>query len=558
MKNRLHSALRSVVQWFGFARRAQPQERISPEQLRTALTEMLADPETARLLICSFVRTVSPIQGGNPGTAGRIAKFDGGSATVDSAIMESSGGTPSPERIRIDAAGNVGIGTTAPVRKLDVHETGINVVAARLAGLGTPPDYSRNVALSFHPRVDFLVNDSARIEAQLTSGVSGSEYADLALQTRAAGVLSTKMLIESGGNIGIGTTPGPGVRLDVAGGGVRSQGSAGGNHAFLGSFVNGTFTNWLNTGDNATFYNLLGGPDQHSGFGVAEGPNILSPIVWMYAAGGRNMFDVRSVGFQQNPTAGTSLFTVRESGNVGLGTSSPQSKLNVKGSASFTASGTVAVTGTPEIPTRIVTGTGTSFTAQVKIGDRITFTAGGKTLTRTVNAITNDTSLTVDADIHVTGSPLTMTVLPSIFRGDNASGTPTPQFTVTGDGHAVIGPNPSIPSQPLSGFLGLAGTRIHNDDDVGYVVCFFDNEGKPFLNPNNEMRGYNATMRYKRDNSADANKPPNGDGWDVIAHLGAVSLESMNLPPTDTEIRGQMKPFQSELRFAAAFRRMRS
>ncbi len=134
------------------------------------------------------------------GTTGRIAKFTGPSDLGDSAMFES--------------AGNIGLGTTGPGAKFDVRETGINVVAAKLAGLGTPPDYNRNVALSLHPRVDFVVNDGARIEAQLTGGTPGLEYADLALQTRAAGSLSTKMLIQSGGNVGIGTTA-PGTKLDV-------------------------------------------------------------------------------------------------------------------------------------------------------------------------------------------------------------------------------------------------------------------------------------------------------------------------------------------------------
>ncbi len=326
MKNPVTSLFRFVLSWFGSARRAQPQERITPEQLRKALTEMLADPQTRRLVLGHALGTAFPIEGGvTSGTPGRIAKFAANGTDLEDSIVHQSGD---------NITGKVGIGTTAPGRKLEVRETGINVVAARLAGLGTPPDYNRNVALSFHPRVDFLTDndndDGARIEAQLTGGFAGSVSADLALQTRAAGTLSTTMLLQAGGNVGIGTLA-PGARLDVVGGGVRSQGPAGGNHAFLGSFANGTFTNWLLTGDNATFYNLLGGPDQASGFGVAEGPNIVSPIVWMYAAGGRNMFDVRSVGYQQNPTAGTSLFTVRESGNVGLGTTTPGARLDVVG-----------------------------------------------------------------------------------------------------------------------------------------------------------------------------------------------------------------------------------
>ncbi len=64
MKNVVTSLFRFVLQWFRSARRAQPQERITPEQLRKALTEMLADPQTRRLLLEDLMGPVFPIQGG--------------------------------------------------------------------------------------------------------------------------------------------------------------------------------------------------------------------------------------------------------------------------------------------------------------------------------------------------------------------------------------------------------------------------------------------------------------------------------------------------------------
>ena len=69
----------------------------------------------------------------------------------------------------------------------------------------------------------------------------------------------------------------------------------------------------------------------HSGFGTIIGSNISSPLVWMYNAT-NNAFDVRSVGFNQDPSAGTSLFVVRSSGNIGIGTTNPQQKLDIEGS----------------------------------------------------------------------------------------------------------------------------------------------------------------------------------------------------------------------------------
>ena len=77
-------------------------------------------------------------------------------------------------------------------------------------------------------------------------------------------------------------------------------------------------------------------------------------------------------------------FVVDASGNVGIGTASPTSKLQTQGAAAVAGTGTISSSGTT------VTGVGTSFTTELAIGDLIT--AGGQT--RTVASITNNLSLT--------------------------------------------------------------------------------------------------------------------------------------------------------------------
>lgn len=113
--------------------------------------------------------------------------------------------------------------------------------------------------------------------------------------------------------------------------GVRSTTTAGGDHAFVGDYKDGLFTNWLNTGLTADAYNLLGNFNEHAGFGIANGNNIVSPIIWMYDYQGRNAFLIKKMPFTGNMTNGSDLFAVRANGNVGIGTITPQNKLSVNG-----------------------------------------------------------------------------------------------------------------------------------------------------------------------------------------------------------------------------------
>ncbi len=120
--------------------------------------------------------------------------------------------------------------------------------------------------------------------------------------------------------------------------GVTSTASASGDHAFVGTYSNSTFSNWLDTGDSATNYNLIGYSQKYAGFGVANGSNIVSPIIWMYA-NDKNAFRVRTMNYNGDMTTGTDLFTVRADGNVGIGVTSPQLRLHIKDPAGGAAYG---------------------------------------------------------------------------------------------------------------------------------------------------------------------------------------------------------------------------
>jgi hypothetical protein len=132
------------------------------------------------------------------------------------------GGT---ERMRIDASGNVGIGTASPTAKLDVIGNA-NFGAAIVTGTGLSTgdaqlELGGNRSGDGPAYMDFHAVAGGDFNARVFRG-SGAN-GNMEIVNTGTGVLSIatnateKMRIEAGGNVGIGTTS-PGYRLDIASG----------------------------------------------------------------------------------------------------------------------------------------------------------------------------------------------------------------------------------------------------------------------------------------------------------------------------------------------------
>ena len=220
--------------------------------------------------------------------------------------------------MRIDASGNVGIGTTAPGRALEVHGTWPQIravddgttdasISFRTGGTGTDAWYAgMGAGLSDPPNFAIDYYDGASwtkgLHINQTTGHVGIGYE--------AEELTTQGRLAVNGNVGIGTT-GPEARLEVYNPGVVEETAI-----------------KVNNQTNSGYASKLS---------IANATN----VQWDLRVGGSGRGDYANSAFaiEEMTTghAGTRLI-VKQDGNVGIGTTEPGVKLDVSGAARVTSS----------------------------------------------------------------------------------------------------------------------------------------------------------------------------------------------------------------------------
>ena len=226
--------------------------------------------------------------------------------------------------------GNVGIGTTSPDVTLQVHHSSSNTNTANIQ----LPDLSfafRNTSNTNGNMSLISFQDAAGFGTAQIGAIQGDQVnhrGNLVFFTRDGAGFGERMRIRSNGNIGIGTTTAANAKLHVF------QGSAGVSEYVLGGAPELTLES---TG--ITDLHFLS-PDTGSGriwFG-SPSSNITGGIIYQHSSTPANGFLSFIAGNN------TERIRVQGNGNVGIGTLAPNFKLDVNGEINATG---LRINGTP-------------------------------------------------------------------------------------------------------------------------------------------------------------------------------------------------------------------
>ena len=263
-------------------------------------------------------------------------------ATTAFQFSQKTGASTAADLLTIMGNGNVGIGTTSPGRLLEIREnnTGLQTQLRLFHGNGDSGFNPGSTEIEFLHAGNQLATSKMRMVRTFNgTGSSNTDfYLDLVRGNGGDnGNTTNTALFAQGltGNLGIGTTS-PGYRLDVQGGSINTAGGfcIAGDCKTAWSQVGGGTSQWTTASPNI-YYNT-----GNVGIGTT------TPGYKLDVAGSINTTGVNVNGSpitsSQWTTSGTTINY--SAGNVGVGTATPGYKLDVAGTVNATG---VSINGSP-------------------------------------------------------------------------------------------------------------------------------------------------------------------------------------------------------------------
>ncbi|MBY0316766.1 MAG: hypothetical protein K2Q26_14690 [Bdellovibrionales bacterium] len=233
------------------------------------------------------------------GSTGSALTFDFGASsgnTYSRVSAMSAGNTVWNNLVLQSGGGNVGIGSTSPLRRFTVNGSSIANGSHRVISVNEPTASNESISLGYDSNGTIHTAGFLRSNNNLPLSL-GTLTTPLALQ------------ILDGGNVGIGTTN-PGQKLEINGGGVAA------GVAIRGGAAVPTFLDFGNTTRQATI-------------GFASAAN-----EWALGSSAADLVirtESNSNKVMIGSTIGGPVLNVLGSGNVGIGTTNPVAKLEVSG-----------------------------------------------------------------------------------------------------------------------------------------------------------------------------------------------------------------------------------